>query len=98
MSNIIVVAKMKVKKEFANEVYNELLTLYKNTHALDEGVLQYDLHKDISNENSYVFVETWSNLSALNKHEEKAHFLASIKNLADKLESIDINRLEKLDI
>lgn len=98
MSKIVVVAKMVIKNEFAKEVYDELLALHKNTHSLDEGVLQYDLHKDKSDDNCYVFVETWANENALNQHEEKAHFLAAIKNIADKLESIDINRLEKLDI
>ena len=46
MSKIVIVAKVKIKDEFKEEVYNELIDLHKSTHQLDKGCIQYDLHKD----------------------------------------------------
>ena len=74
MKNIVIVASIKVKEAFKDEVYNELLKLHKATHEFDEGCMQYDLHKDLSDENSFTFVETWENAEFLSKHEEKEHF------------------------
>lgn len=98
MSKIVVVAKIKAKKHHDEEVYAELLNLYKNTHAQDEGVVQYELHKDREHLHRYVFIETWENQDYLDAHEQKEHFLASIGKLTGKIENLDISKLEKLDI
>ena len=56
MKNIVIVATIKVKEAFKEEVYNELLKLHKATHEFDEGCIQYDLHKDLSDDFSFTFV------------------------------------------
>lgn len=98
MKNIVVVATIKVKSEFKDEVYNELVKLYKATHQYDEGVIQYELHKDISDENSFTFVETWKNEALLFEHEKKEHFLTFVSNIENKLEDLSIKKLEKIEI
>ena len=45
MSKIVIVAKLRIKEEFRDEVYRELLSLQKNTNELDKGCIQYELHK-----------------------------------------------------
>ena len=98
MKNIVIVASIKVKEAFKDEVYNELLKLHKATHEFDEGCIQYDLHKDLSDENSFTFVETWENAKFLSKHEEKEHFKIFVTNIDGKIENLNIQKLEKLDI
>ena len=98
MKNIVIVAKIKVKEEFRNEVYNELLKLHESTHKNDKGCIQYDLHKDLGDENSFTFVETWENAEFLSLHEQKEHFKSFVLKIENKIENLEINKLEKIDI
>ncbi|MGB7402063.1 MAG: putative quinol monooxygenase [Arcobacter sp.] len=97
MKNIVIVATVKVKDEFKDEVYNELLKLHEATHKHDEGCIQYDLHKNLDDENSFTFVETWQNLKLLDEHMKKEHFLQFAQSVDGKLESMDIQKLEKVE-
>ena len=96
MKNIIIVATIKVKAGFKDEVYSELLKLHVATHKYDKGCIQYDLHKDLSDENSFTFVETLENQELLDAHMTKEHFLAFVKKVENKLENLEISKLEKL--
>lgn len=98
MKNIVIVATVKVKDEFKDEVYSELLKLHESTHKHDEGCIQYDLHKDLDDKNSFTFVETWENAKYLDEHMKKEHFLQFVQFVDGKLESMDIQKLEKVEI
>ncbi len=71
MSKVVIVAKIKIKEEFKDEILDELKELHKSTHAFDSGCLQYDLHKDLEDSNSFTFVETWENQELLDAHMTK---------------------------
>jgi quinol monooxygenase YgiN len=92
MNQVGVVAKFRIKKEYLIDVYNELIILHKLTHDLDEGCIQYDLHQDLEDEQTFIFIEIWQNMDCLKQHEQKEHFLTCIKNIEDKLEHIDIHK------
>lgn len=98
MKNIVIVANIKVKEEFTDEVYSELVKLYEATHKYDEGCIQYELHKDLSDKNSFTFVETWENSEFLALHEQKEHFKTFVVKIENKIENLSISKLEKLDI
>lgn len=98
MKNIVVTAKIEAKSEFKDEVYAELVKLHTATHKNDEGCIQYDLHKDLDNKNSFTFIETWKNKDFLSTHEKKEHFVNFVKNIDGKIKDLAINKLEKLDI
>jgi|Cruoilmetagenom7_1024161.scaffolds.fasta_scaffold84555_2 quinol monooxygenase YgiN len=98
MGNIVIVATIKAKDGFKDVVFNELKNLHKATHKFDIGCIQYDLHKDLKDENSFTFVETWENQELLSAHEKKEHFLSFIDNIKDKTDGLTINKLEKMDI
>ena len=98
MGNIIVVASIKVKNECIDEVYGELVKLYKATHTYDEGVVYYELHKEIGTDNCFTFIETWENEELLLVHEKKDYFLDFIANLENKLESLSVQKLEKVEL
>ncbi len=96
MSKITIVAKIKIKEEFTNEIYPLLVDLHKNTHKNDHGCIQYDLHKDINDKNSFTFIETWENSEFLDIHMSKEHFQLFVKKTENKLENLDITKLEKI--
>ena len=98
MAQIIIVAKIKIKEEFTSEIYPLLVDLHKKTHLHDEGCIQYDLHKDLEDNNSFTFVETWENAELLDAHMQKEHFLSFVKEVEDKLEALDISKLEKEEL
>lgn len=98
MNNIIIVAKIKVKNEFIDEVYKELLSLHKQTHKNDKGCLQYDLHRDLEDINSFTFVETWESPEDLAEHMKKEHFTIFSQRITDKVESVEISKLIKENI
>ncbi|XPV69046.1 MAG: putative quinol monooxygenase [Halarcobacter sp.] len=98
MKNIVIVANVKVKDGFKDEVYSELLKLHEATHKYDEGCIQYDLHKNLDDENSFTFVETWQNANLLEEHMKKEHFLQFAQSVDGKLENLDIQKLEKVNL
>lgn len=98
MSQIVIVAKVTIKEEFTNELYPLLKSLHKSTHSHDFGCIQYDLHKDLENENSFTFIETWENAELLDAHMKKEHFLSFVKSVENKLVSLEISKLEKVAI
>lgn len=96
MNEIVIVAKLKIKEEYLDEVYQELVKLFNSTHAHDEGCIQYDFHKDLEDKYSFTFVETWKNIELLEQHMQKDHFLQFVKNSENKLVNLEINRLQKI--
>ncbi|WP_419764690.1 MAG: putative quinol monooxygenase [Arcobacter sp.] len=98
MKNIVIVARVKVKDEFKDEVYDELIKLHEATHKYDEGCIQYDLHKDLDDKNSFTFVETWENQEFLLAHEKKEHFINFVSKIENKIDSLKIKKLEKVEL
>ncbi len=98
MENIVIIAKIKIKEEYSREVFKQLVELHKQTHDNDKGCLQYDMHKDYEEANTYVFVETWESEKLLDEHMKKEHFLSFINQTQSKIEKLTINKLEKLNI
>lgn len=90
-----VVAKFRVKKEYLEEVYNEIVTLHKLTHELDSGCIQYDLTQDIDDEQTFIFVETWENSECLVEHSQKEHFKNFMESIENKVEDVQINKTIK---
>ena len=96
MENVVIVATIKIKEEFVSEVYKELLTLHRLTHEKDAGCLQYDLHQDSKDKNTYVFIETWESQDFLDQHEKKDHFVSFVSKVEKKIEGLDISKLKKI--
>ena len=96
MSKVVIVAKIKIKEEFKDEILDELKELHKSTHAFDSGCLQYDLHKDLEDSNSFTFIETWETAKLLEAHMSTAHFASFAKTIENKLDALEISKLEKL--
>lgn len=98
MEQIVIIAKIKIKEEFRAEVVPALIQLHGLTHQNDKGCLQYDMHRDYEDKNTYIFIETWESEKLLNEHMKKEHFLSFIKTTEHKIENLEINKLEKLKV
>lgn len=96
MANIIVVANLKVKSEFRDEVHKELITLHTQTHKNDKGCIQYDLHENLENADSFTFIETWENAELLGAHMQTEHFVSFMKNTENKIKTSTISKLKKV--
>lgn len=98
MNRVVVVAKIKIKEEFYLDVYKELLLIYKGTHDNDEGCIQYDLHNDLEDKHTFIFVETWENEVYLEEHMKQKHFLNFVKEVSSKIDILEVNKLIKIEI
>ncbi|MCJ8327598.1 MAG: antibiotic biosynthesis monooxygenase [Campylobacterales bacterium] len=98
MIEVVVIAKIKIKEEFYSEVYEELKNLHNRTRKYDKGCIQYDLHESLEDRYSFVFIETWTNPDSLEEHENKDDFKKCIETIANKLESIQIDKLKKVNL
>jgi len=96
MKKIVLIATLVLKELKSEGVLEALTALHKATHKEDKGCLQYDLHKDTEKANTYVFIETWESEALLAEHMEKAHFKAFQVALEGKVESMSLQKLEKI--
>ncbi|RXJ60308.1 putative quinol monooxygenase [Candidatus Marinarcus aquaticus] len=96
MAEITVIASIVAKPEYKDEIYKSLLELHKQTHANDEGCIQYDLHINNEEENGFTFIETWRDIDALLKHSQKAHFDAFKSFIEGKIDSMSVQKLQKV--
>ena len=96
MKKIVLIATLVLKELKSEGVLEALTALHKATHKEDKGCLQYDLHKDTEKANTYVFIETWESEALLAEHMEKAHFKTFQVALEGKVESMTLQKLEKI--
>ncbi|MBU2704745.1 antibiotic biosynthesis monooxygenase [Zooshikella marina] len=96
MKNIIVIAKVESLPEHLEYIQSELLKLVTASRQ-DTGVIKYDLHQNINNPCQFVFYEIWESEALLEEHEKQEHLKAFIKNTEQKLKSIEIEKLHKVE-
>ena len=96
MKKVVLIATVVLKDSKNEGVLEALTALHKATHREDKGCLQYDVHKEIEKENTYVFVETWESEALLAEHMGKEHFNVYKAFMGDKVESMSLQKLEKI--
>jgi len=69
---IYLTAVIKAKTEFRTEVKAVLQNMVEQTHK-EEACLQYDLHQGISDLDTFVFYEVWSDQAGLDQHNQQAY-------------------------
>ena len=70
---IVLVARLKVKKEMVEEAKKVALSLVEVSRE-EEGCVNYDLHQAIDDETVFVWHEVWANKSALDAHFAMPYF------------------------
>ena len=71
--NIVLIARLKVKKEAVEAAKAAALTIIQPSRD-EDGNINYDFHQAIDDETIFVWHETWKNESAIDFHGKSAHF------------------------
>ncbi len=74
MSQILVVATLKIQDGKVDDAIAQLTPLVEATHQ-EEGCLSYVLHRDVNDPSTLVFVERWESQEALTTHMQQPHML-----------------------
>jgi quinol monooxygenase YgiN len=83
--NIVLIARLKVKKDSVEKAKQAALAIVEDSRA-EEGCLNYDFHQAIDDETVFIWHETWKNKAAIDAHGASKHFRnfsAEIKSLID---------------
>ncbi|OLL32013.1 antibiotic biosynthesis monooxygenase [Burkholderia sp. SRS-W-2-2016] len=95
MAEIAVVAISVAKPGHEEQLRVALEGIVGPTRA-EEGVLQYDLHRDLQEPRRFVFVERWTSQEALAAHAQSAHIQAYRVAVADWVEHAEIRVVSKI--
>ena len=95
MSEIAVVAISVAKPGFEAQLLEALEGIVGPTRK-EQGVLQYDLHRDVQEPRRFVFVERWESREALAAHAKSAHIEAYKRAVADWVEHAEIRVVSKI--
>ena len=95
MSKVILVAKIKAKSDYIEEIKEGLSNLVGPTRK-EEGCLQYDLHQDQNDPSTFIFLEEWESAAHLQAHSKAPHIAAFGAIAKGKIESRDLYPLNKL--
>lgn len=82
---IYLIAVIKVKPQYRTVVNSALLDMVAKT--LEEtACLQYDLHREINDPNTFVFYEIWQNQKGLDLHNNQAYIKEFVVFSEEKLQ------------
>lgn len=59
----------------------------------DKGVIDYDLYRSTTNDDRLLIVETWTDVKALEKHQESEHY----RRIAPQLRDLGTLTVERFD-
>ena len=95
---MIVVAKLKAKKDREKEMENVLREMVGNV-ASEEGTLMYSLHRSQSDPGTFMFYEKYQDSDAFQTHSTTPHFKAMFGGLKELIDGpADIEMYEELAI
>ncbi len=95
MSNLTIVATVKVKADRVEFVKAELLKLIDVTRA-EEGCIAYHLYQDNSNPAHFTFFEQWANRELWQVHMNNQPLKDFSLAVADALDELSVSELSQL--
>ncbi|CAM2152968.1 Antibiotic biosynthesis monooxygenase [Pararobbsia alpina] len=95
MSQVAVVAINTAKPGKEAELEAALRALIAPTRS-DRGFITYDLHRDIQDPRTFVFIELWASLEDLQVHGKAAHIEAFRAKSGELVESSSLRILSKV--
>ncbi len=84
MSEISTVAIIKAKPENADDIAAGLIALATATHA-EPGCILYSLQRGVEDPNTFVTIEKWESMEALQGHMHSPHMAEAMKVLGGAL-------------
>ncbi len=95
MTTLTCIAKITAKPEFKEIVFAELRNLVAPTMK-ESGCINYDLHRDNSDENVFFFHENWTSKEALELHMASQHIANCFAKIGDCVDSVEINEVTRV--
>jgi quinol monooxygenase YgiN len=95
MPEVTVIATLTAKEYAANELKALALRLIEATRK-EDGCLEYLLHSDNNNPNSFVFYERWASAEHLKRHTESPHFTEIVPKFENLTEQSSLQELSRL--
>ncbi len=95
MNEVGCVALTLAKPEFSDAVEGFLKDLIEPVHK-EAGVIQYEMHRDISNPCRFVFIERWQSREHFEAHVRAPHILRYLeltKGMLDRAEFYALDRV-----
>ena len=96
---IIIHARMSVKPEKKEEFLQEIEAVMEGSNA-EAGNNSYDLFQDPKDANSFIMVENWKDMDAVQSHNASSHFQkfsAAAKEMLSAPLTADVYQSEKLN-
>ncbi|OAT18260.1 putative quinol monooxygenase [Proteus myxofaciens] len=95
MSEVRIVATMVAKEQYKDTVCNALKAVVTPSRE-EAGNTSYELHQDVSHDDTYVFFEVWKSQQAVDEHNNSEHFKKLLSQIDGKLDVLDIKILKKI--
>ena len=93
---ITVIARLRAKPETAEQLKELAMSLVNPTRA-EAGCLNYDLHRDLEDPNTFYFYENWRSQADLDAHFTTPHIARALAAAPEILaEPMELLRLEML--
>ncbi len=73
MQEVYVVAILKAQAGKSAALLSAISEVLLGATRAEEGCIQYALHQDMEDENTFVFYEIWQSAAHLEKHSQSAH-------------------------
>ena len=89
MTQLTVVAKIQAKSGSETALHQELLQLIQPT-LLEDGCLNYDLHRSIEDKTLFLFYENWASRVLWEKHMVSEHIGVFQKNTEGLIENWEL--------
>jgi len=92
---IVLIARLKVKKEKETEAKQAALAIIADSRA-EDGCLNYDFHQSLDDATLFFWHETWANKAALDAHFEKPYFAelgAKLKDIAEEPTQLTLTKM-----
>lgn len=96
MADSIVCVAILVAKPGKSEALEALLRGVVTKTRTEQGVIDYDLHRDLKDPRRLVFVESWENQQVLDNHNATEHMQALFAQLPELIEHSEISFCSKI--
>jgi len=93
---LTIVAKIQALPGFEAEVEKALIAAIEPT-LVENGCLQYDLHRDLKEPGLFLYYENWTTRAEWDAHMESSHLAAMKESTAGKTGDVVIYEMEKIE-
>ncbi len=93
---LTIVARILAKEENRALVKAELVKLINVTRA-EEGCINYDLHQDNENPNTFMFYENWESAELWQAHMNNPHLAAYLKATEGCVEEFIVQQMTQIE-